>query len=311
MSKFRNQASIRTRASRIGGGAIILSIILISMFTSQVDEEPALNTEMITTAPSNNLSSNTLSSLSRSEMQVDNEESESRSLESKSLESKSLEELEKFNKNELNKDVLGKKTTTRAKMAAPMQTSSMVQYGSMETMLEGNGGKIVWKTLAQRHIKHFEIERSIDDKTYVSIGILEGEGTGEHLQEKLYEFLDSKLGLVQMPRVYYRIKQVGFDGMEDYSEVIEHDFNLDLGLYARIEEKSSGKLNILYAADKSGPITLRVLNVAGQVIEDRNLEADFDPQLLAIDASDWKDGKYFLQLQDESSSVMEQFEYQD
>lgn len=301
MAKFRNQASIRTRASRIGGGAIILSIILISMFTRQAEEDSTANTEILTTAQSDNLSSNTLSSLSKAEIQLDNAQTESQSLEA----------LEKVNKNERNKEVLGKEARTRARMAAPMQTSSMVQYGSMQSMLEGNGGKIVWKTLAQRHIKHFEIERSIDDETYESIGILEGEGAGEHLEEKLYEFIDSKLGLVQMPRVYYRIKQVGFDGVEDYSEVIEHDFDLNLGLYARIEEKSSGKINVLFAADKAGPITLRVLNVAGQVIEDRNLEADFDPKLLAIDASNWKDGKYFLQLQDGSNSVMEQFEYQD
>lgn len=284
MGNFRNQTNARAKASRIGGSTIMLSILLIGIFSTQKNAE--LNKHEDLTAST-----------------------------TESIVEESAAENFSSNTVDLSEEVVATEKVSLASapapktIASPMSTTSMVQYASMEAVVEENKGKLIWKTMAQRHIKSFEIERSIDDDTYVSLGSIPAEGSGEHMQEKLYEFVDEKLAMVQMPRVYYRIKQIGFDGVDSYSDVMEHDFGLDLGLYARIEEKSSGQINILYAADKSGPITMKIFDVGGQVLEKRDLEADFDPQLLAIDATNLKEGNYFLQLEDGSTSVMEQFQY--
>ncbi|MEL6251946.1 MAG: hypothetical protein AAFR87_08040 [Bacteroidota bacterium] len=284
MAKNRNQARLRTKASRIGGGAILMCALLIGVLSTQrnsdipnfkdVDKPEVLETESL------NKVEKPLLTVAPAQTEV---------IEITAKRTKASESI--------------------SSNASIEQTASTVQYGSLQAEVDGNDGKVRWNTLFQRHIKIFEIQRSLDDKNYKVIGQVQGEGAGSHSKEKVYEYIDNSLSSVQMPRVYYRIKQIGFDGIEEFSEVIEYEFGLDLGLYSRIDEIRNGKIKLLYAADKTGPISLRFLNVAGEVIDSHELQADFDPKALAVDASNWKEGKYFLQLQDEATSVMEQFVY--
>ncbi|MDW3649975.1 MAG: hypothetical protein R8P61_23080 [Bacteroidia bacterium] len=283
MAKNRNQASLRTRASRIGGGAILLCALLIGVLSTQRNNE--LPNIKDTDSPEV-LETESLNKVEKPLLTEAPAETEVIEITARRTESES--------------------TTA---VASVEQTASSVQYGSFQAEVEGNDGKVRWSTLFQRHIKTFEIQRSLDDENYEVIGRVDGEGSGSYSKEQVYEYIDNSLATVQMPRVYYRVKQIGFDGLEDFSDVIEYEFGLDLGLYSRIEEIQDGKIKLLYAADRTGPISLRFLNVAGEIIDSHELQADFDPQALAIDASSWKEGKYFLQLQDEATSVMEQFIY--
>ncbi|MBS9524170.1 hypothetical protein KI659_09110 [Litoribacter alkaliphilus] len=75
-----------------------------------------------------------------------------------------------------------------------------------------------WSTLKEWENSHFEIERSIDGvKDYKKIGRVEGMGWSDDLTE--YSFCDEDLPL-RGGRVYYRIKQVDFDGTFDYSQTM-------------------------------------------------------------------------------------------
>ncbi|MEM6800042.1 MAG: hypothetical protein AAF696_01495 [Bacteroidota bacterium] len=289
MSNFKNKASARTKNSRIGGSAIIFAIVLLGIFSSQdkADNPGIENFDIPQKIKKENF---------------------------QELESPQFTELEAAEETKAAHEIVANlaPATPKALAAkmAPKQVSSAAKYGQLKAELKGTNGKVLWSTLFQRHIENFEIQRSIDDHSYETIGKVKGAGQGAHEREEVYEFLDKSLANVQMPRVYYRIKQIGFDGLEEVSEPMEYEFGLDLGLYSRIDKKEGGEVKLLYAADRSGPINMRILNVAGEVMSSQGLEADFDPQSLIVDASSWKSGKYFLQLQDESSSVMEQFIYE-
>ena len=284
MAKNRNQASLRTKASRIGGGAVLLCALLIGVLSTQKNNEVPNFKDSDTPEALETESINKIDAPLLTEAPVETEVIEITARRTDAAESISS-------------------------AASIEQTNSTVQYGSFQAEVDGNDGKVRWSTLFQRHIKTFEIQRSLDDETYEVIGRVDGEGSGSHSKEQVYEYIDNSLSTVQMPRVYYRIKQIGFDGLEDFSEVIEYEFGLDLGLYSKIEAIQDGQIKLLYAADRTGPISLRFLNVAGEIIDSHELQADFDPQALAVDASAWKEGKYFLQLQDDATSVMEQFIY--
>ncbi|MBT0810031.1 hypothetical protein KIH41_01900 [Litoribacter ruber] len=75
-----------------------------------------------------------------------------------------------------------------------------------------------WSTLKEWENSHFEIERSIDGvKDYKKIGRVEGMGWSDDLT--VYSFCDEDLPL-RGGRVYYRIKQVDFEGTFDYSQTM-------------------------------------------------------------------------------------------
>ncbi|WP_143962526.1 hypothetical protein [Litoribacter populi] len=75
-----------------------------------------------------------------------------------------------------------------------------------------------WSTLKEWENSHFEIERSIGGvKNYEMIGRVEGMGWTDEMTE--YSFCDDNLPL-RGERIYYRIKQVDFDGTFDYSQTM-------------------------------------------------------------------------------------------
>lgn len=74
--------------------------------------------------------------------------------------------------------------------------------------------KLSWTTYAEIDNDYFVVEKSLNGKDYYSIGTQDGMGNSTTLNK--YEFYD--FGLSDMP-VYYRLKQVDFDGTFSYSKV--------------------------------------------------------------------------------------------
>lgn len=75
-----------------------------------------------------------------------------------------------------------------------------------------------WQTASEINNSHFEIERSFNGVDFEAIGVVNGNGTTYKIST--YEFLDDLSvanGLANT--VYYRLKQVDFDGKFDYSEI--------------------------------------------------------------------------------------------
>jgi trimeric autotransporter adhesin len=74
--------------------------------------------------------------------------------------------------------------------------------------------KLYWQTASEKNNKGFEIERSVDAKTWENIGGVKGQGTSNVIID--YSFEDKHpLSIL----TYYRIKQVDFDGKESYSNI--------------------------------------------------------------------------------------------
>ncbi|MES2780646.1 MAG: choice-of-anchor V domain-containing protein [Bacteroidota bacterium] len=74
---------------------------------------------------------------------------------------------------------------------------------------------IEWTTASEIDNAHFEIERSTDAKQWETIGIVKSKGNSN--SPTTYSFDDKS---VLSGNLFYRIKQVDFDGAFDYSKVI-------------------------------------------------------------------------------------------
>ncbi|MEM6805133.1 MAG: hypothetical protein AAF696_27300, partial [Bacteroidota bacterium] len=113
-------------------------------------------------------------------------------------------------------------TPTPTTAPNPKQIQSAVKWAGLDAAIEANNLQVNWKAAVERNTAYFEIERSIDDESFEKVGRLEGQGMGSFEQVD-YKFADEELRYVGMPRVYYRIKQVGIDEKVQYSDVYEHD----------------------------------------------------------------------------------------
>ena len=84
-------------------------------------------------------------------------------------------------------------------------------------------GKIVllnWSTSTELNNRGFEIERSTNKKDWRLIGFKEGKGTTTETQN--YSFVDDLFG-ISSPQLFFRLKQIDFDGSFEYSDVVEVD----------------------------------------------------------------------------------------
>jgi poly(3-hydroxybutyrate) depolymerase len=91
-----------------------------------------------------------------------------------------------------------------------------VKWLSFEGRRSENSIELVWKTSIEVNNDHFEIERSVDGAVFNTIGLKPSAGNRSVIQR--YDFTDHEVS--RATSYYYRIKQVDFDGIFDYSDMI-------------------------------------------------------------------------------------------
>ncbi|GGH29405.1 hypothetical protein GCM10007423_16730 [Dyadobacter endophyticus] len=77
---------------------------------------------------------------------------------------------------------------------------------------------IHWKTIQESKFSHFDIQRSRDGRTFVTLGTVHGEGAGNS-----YAFAD---GEPLHDTGYYRLKMIDADGTFQYSSVVTGAWNI-------------------------------------------------------------------------------------
>lgn len=316
MSKNQNRLINTQRTSVINklikgvGGAILMSMLIFGALSVQNEE----------TVGAANSETKTLASESLSESSSTQAQQESFS-ELAMTETESVEAVESVTSSAITSSTASSQaqasTNAKARVASVKgiagiaSTASAVQFMGVASSLNANGtaGLVKWSTAMEQNSKSFEIERSLDGDTFESLGKISAQGKGAHNQRNDYSFEDKSLGMTQMPRVYYRVKQIGLDGKSVTTDMIEHDLNLDLGLYAAIlkGKSSNEKIKIRYAGDQEGTMILRIFKPSGEVLIEQTLTSDFKPQMVSVETAGWETGPYFLQLANDNTTVMEQF----
>ena len=108
----------------------------------------------------------------------------------------------------------------------------------------------------------FEIQTSIDNNIYVTVGFVEGRGNSTTNQ--YYSFTDESLS----GKIYYRLKQVDFNGSYNYSPVIEVD-GVTVSTI-QLEQNYPNPFNpattIKYQLGNDGFVNLKVFNAIGEEV---------------------------------------------
>lgn len=80
-----------------------------------------------------------------------------------------------------------------------------------------NNALLEWQTTSEANASHFEVERSLDARTFQKIGTVAAAGNSNALQK--YYFTDRTFGS-QLQTVYYRLRPVDLDGTFSLSRAI-------------------------------------------------------------------------------------------
>jgi N-acetylneuraminic acid mutarotase len=149
-----------------------------------------------------------------------------------------------------------------------------------------------WQTASEINNSHFEIERSFNGVDYIKIGEVEGNGTTYNLSQ--YQFSEDLNGVSEfLGIVYYRLKQMDYDGKYEYSQV-------------RILN-SDGKIAKEFRAYPNPTSQRQIrLSVFGDY-EVYNLQGVLLKEFLAcnqLDLSEFSSGTYFIRSATGNSQVL-------
>ena len=97
-------------------------------------------------------------------------------------------------------------------------TTVPVELLSFSSSIVGSNVTLNWSTATELNNHGFEIERSFDKTTWATIGFRQGQGTTSEQQQ--YSYSDDLSDIVSS-KLYYRLKQIDFNGSYEYSNVVE------------------------------------------------------------------------------------------
>ncbi|MEO0470422.1 MAG: T9SS type A sorting domain-containing protein [Bacteroidota bacterium] len=156
---------------------------------------------------------------------------------------------------------------------------------------------LTWATSQEQNNDYFEVQKSVDRNLFQGIGKVPGNGNTTQVSE--YQFLDEQY---LSDKVYYRVKQIDFNGGFSYSDVVEVNFadavlqELSFSIYPNpasefIEVKALGRL------ERDMPLTV-VDNLGKTVFEGSMTEREGK---ITIQVEDLPSGIYYVQMSDANS----------
>jgi uncharacterized repeat protein (TIGR01451 family) len=161
----------------------------------------------------------------------------------------------------------------------------------------GLDAKLSWTTAQEKNNDRFEVERSADGVSFEKIGQVAGHGTVSTTQQ--YAYTDATAARFGRT-VYYRLRQVDFDGTPAYSAVQAVSFG-DVAEAVLYPNPATAELNVRlpFSADPLTGVT--VYSAVGQQVLTQAVEGRQD---LSLDVRKLPAGTYLLRLQTASGKTL-------
>lgn len=153
----------------------------------------------------------------------------------------------------------------------------------------GVGLMLTWSTSSEDNNQTFVIEKSDNGSSFSNIGNVKGGGTLR--TKKAYNFLDVQ---ATGKKIFYRLKQVDFDGTYSYSEVliVNKKLDNDLVVVQMTSETTSRLFACMIDAQKDGDATLKLLDASGKSVWQSTKKMTAGLNNITVDLSAHREGTY-------------------
>jgi hypothetical protein len=156
-----------------------------------------------------------------------------------------------------------------------------------------------WMTASEINNSHFEIERSYDGRDFEMIDQVSGNGNSQHQIE--YSYLDENISPMENT-VFYRLKQLDFDGAFEYSDIrvvrfdaLENDMQLEA-----YPNPFSDEVTLLVGLSQGENYSLEITDLKGRLMHQS--KHTFKRGVHSLNLSKWDKGVYFAEVISEYGS---------
>lgn len=169
---------------------------------------------------------------------------------------------------------------------------------------KSNYAELTWATASELNASHFEIERSVDKLTYAYIGEVQASGTSQSINE--YQFTDEQTDEVKAASIYYRLRQVDFDGSYSYSNVIEFNPESTLQFSSKAYPNPTNTNLSIEVTGNQALNQLRIISTVGQEVYKKTIDSGTLSYTQTIDVSTWPAGAYHVIISGENETKTHQ-----
>ncbi len=184
----------------------------------------------------------------------------------------------------------------------PVPQILSVEYVYFEIEKVNNNVSLIWETAEEENNDFFVVERSVDGITFNDIATVPGNGYASGYR---YEDLDASF---YSGTYYYRLKQVDFDGVFEYSalKVVSLDFEKTAELQV-FPNPADNEIFIKFDRNNESELSIVVYNLSGQsVIQVQNVDSG-DAQVSKLNLEILDPGFYIVELSNDEYTQRQQF----
>ncbi len=178
-----------------------------------------------------------------------------------------------------------------------------VELASFTASVIENGVTLNWSTSTETNNDRFEIEKSDDSNNFYTIGYVKGAGTSTRNHSYTYaDIFTSNPDAV----LYYRLKQVDYNGKFTYSNTVSVD--IDLPENFQLSQNYPNPFNpstvISFSIKKSGKTSLKIYDALGNLVDEIfNENKEPGSYKVNYNASKLSSGVYVYVLQSNDQSL--------
>jgi hypothetical protein len=159
-----------------------------------------------------------------------------------------------------------------------------VKLTSFEANVNDETTLLTWSTSSEINNKGFEIERSTDGENFEMIGFVRGAGNSNILNTYLFKFESNETA-------FYRLKQIDFDGVYEYSKIVFVSNNL---LDDQTELLPNPFVNEISIQNEDGIVKVEIIDVTGKVVVSEEI---LNSTKVLVNTETLKAGLYYLKVQ--------------
>ncbi len=167
-----------------------------------------------------------------------------------------------------------------------------VTWVSISGHNEGANNHIYWSTAAESNNDYFSIEASMDGQHFTEVGIVNSVGASSSKEQ--YDFIHANITSLAM---YYRIKQVDFDGRFSYSKIIKVVATAISNISLLSGNIVNNEVKIGMISGKNMAAVVQLLDASGKMVSRKEYPVTTGSNNLSFDVQNLAAGVYFLNIE--------------
>ncbi|MEZ4773171.1 MAG: discoidin domain-containing protein [Bacteroidia bacterium] len=180
-----------------------------------------------------------------------------------------------------------------------------VEWLDFTVTQDGENALLEWATARELNNDYFSVERTTDGMSFTEIGTIKGAGTTDLIQT--YWHLDTDIYSHQSEKIYYRIRQVDYDGKYAYSNTVELNLSAPVKPLAInvFPNPATTEANLEIHTIRTRQLQVHVYNQSGQLLYHLRKPEPSTFEKANLPIHRWTSGIYYVTVNNGSETITE------